>query len=185
MNDCTTLRSYLAGGNLFDEIKAIKSFPFLEGVGDTDTLNRMLKIHYGDRWLFKGFADEPMAEVAKMIIKSFADRWDGIIRAYVDLNNLGAADVRTLRENKSDTSTRDNNSETLEKVSAFNSDDLLTDNGRTVTDSAVDTGSGERELVETRSSYKDLINNLTLTQKTDIVNIVVMDVSRYLTISIY
>lgn len=182
---CNTFREYLAQGNIFEAIKAIKSFPFLEGVGDTDTLNTMLKIEYGDRALFKGFTDIPVDESAKMVIKVFADRWDSITRSYVDLNNLAASEIRLVNENTADTNTKDGNAETLNKVSAFNSDDLLTDTGTTSTDTAVNTGSGERDLKETKISYKDLINNLTSTQKTDIVNIVLKDLSSYFTITIY
>ena len=70
-----TLRSYLADTNIFDSIKAIENFPFLEGES-SDDLNMMLKINYGQKIMFSGVADLSVADAAKYIVKNFSDSWN-------------------------------------------------------------------------------------------------------------
>ena len=179
-----TLRSYLADTNIFNSIKTIESFPFLEG-DSADDLNMMLKINYGQKIMFSVVADLPVADAAKYIVKNYSDSWNKLLTALDSDFNIAANAVKVTsgKGNSSGTKTDDRNSS--HKVSAFNSDELLPDSGDT--ENNVETSSNETTNTgkEENLSLKSLFDNLPLIERTNIINIVLKDVSNYLTISVY
>ena len=179
-----TLRSYLADTNIFDSIKAIENFPFLEGES-SDDLNMMLKINYGQKIMFSGVADLSVADAAKYIVKNYSDSWNKLLVALDSDFNIAANVVKVTsgKGNSSGTKTDDRNSK--HNVAAFNSDELLPDSGDT--ENNVETSSNETTNTgkEENLSLKSLFDNLPLIERTNIINIVLKDVSNYLTISVY
>lgn len=188
MWDCEqpkTLRVYLGSENIFDIIKGIHSFPFLEPAGATDTINQMLLMNYGSRRLFSGFNDLTVTDAAKHIIGIYTEKWDALILSNADLTNLSASGSKKTKGIETSTGNVDKNINTESKVSAFNSDDLLTDSGTTTVESDVNTGSVNNDVTEETFNLKTLFENLPLVEKTNILNVVIKDVSNYLTVSIY
>ena len=179
-----TLRSYLADTNIFDSIKAIESFPFLEG-DSSDDLNMMLKINYGQKIMFSGVSNLSVADAAKYIVKNYSDSWNKLLTALDSDFNIAANAIKVTsgKGNSNGTKTDDRNSK--HNVAAFNSDELLPDSGDT--ENNVETSSNETINTgkEENLSLKSLFDNLPLIERTNIINIVLKDVSNYLTISVY
>ena len=69
----TSLNKYLGTSNIFDIIKGIYSFPFLEPAGQTVTMDQMLRINYGSRAVFSGFIYINVDDVAKHLISIYKD----------------------------------------------------------------------------------------------------------------
>lgn len=179
-----TLKGYLADANIFTSIKAIENFPFLVG-GSSDELNMMLKINYGQKIMFSGMVDLSINDAAKYIVKTYSDSWNKLLTALNSDFNVAADSVKVTsgKSNARGTNTDDNT--TTHKVAAFNSDELLED----YSDVGVRTGTSSNETVndgkEINLSLKSLYDNLPLIERTNIINIVLKDVSNYLTLSVY
>lgn len=184
-DEYTTLRKYLDGVNIFDIIKGIYSFPFLEPAGATTTINQMLLVNYGSRRLFSGFIDITPEDVAKHIISIYSDKWDALILAKADMGNISASNSKRIKGVETSTGNDDRETETINKVSAFNSDDLLTDTGTTTTETGNKTGTVNNDVTEESFNLKTLFENLPYVEQTSIINVVIKDVSNYLTVSIY
>ena len=180
-----TLRTYLDGVNIFDIIKGIYSFPFLEPAGETTTINQMLLSNYGQRRLFSGFKDITPEDAAKHIITIYSDKWDKAIIAAANINNLAANSSRKIKGTVTEVGTGNTKSDTENKVAAFNSDDLVTDGGAHNTSDNTTTRDTDRESTDETFNLKSLLENLPLVERTNIINIVLKDVSNYLTVSIY
>ena len=187
MSDCDriSLKQYLGTENIFDIIKSLYSFPFLEGEGKTEDLNNMLLINYGQRGLISGFKDIPVANSAKYIIAIYSDKWDKLVISAAGITNLASNNSRKIKGTVKEVGTGNNNSKTENKVSAFNSDTLVTDGGASSTSDNTNTKDTDRESTDETFNLKSLLDNLPLVERTNIINIVLKDVSNYLTISIY
>ena len=187
MIDCdrVSLKQYLGTENIFDIIKSLHSFPFLEGEGKTEDLNNMLLINYGQRGLFSGFKDITVTNSAKYIVTIYADKWDKAIIAAANINNLAANSSRKIKGNVTEMGTGNTKSDTENKVAAFNSDTLVTDGGTSNTSDNKTTKDTDRESTDETFNLKSLFDNLPLVERTNIINIVLKDVSNYLTVSIY
>lgn len=180
-----TLRNYLSNGSLWGEIKSIEDFPF---IGNEPTeLDFMQKIEYGDRILFQPFNDVTTPEIAKVIVKLFSEKWNLLILAESDKNKINIfsnGDKSTVTENANNT-TNQETGEVLNKVSSFNDDTLLTDTGINSTNGLSKDYTGNETKTESLLNYNNLFNNLNSIEKSNIINIVLLDVSKYLTIQTY
>ena len=74
---------------------------------------------------------------------------------------------------------------TTHKVSAFNSPELIEDNADTESNTNTSNNDGTKLLTEKNISLKTAYNNLLLNQKLNIIESVIKDVSKYLTLDIY
>ena len=179
-----TLRSFLAGGSIFTAIQTVKNLPFFAGETATD-LDYMLTLNYGKRQLFSAFNDVPINTVANHIVKLYGDKWVALISFNESGSNIGAiSSVKTTGKQKTK-GVKTDNSNVTNKVSAFNSDDLLVDTGsNTVADENTTQDVDRDSLVETFNIHT-AFNNLSLAEKTNIISVVLKDVSTYLTVSVY
>lgn len=71
------------------------------------------------------------------------------------------------------------------KVTAFNSDELVTDYSDVKAEVETTSGESDKTGKEESVSIKNLFENLPLFERTNIINIVLKDVATYLTIDIY
>lgn len=179
-----TLKGYLADANIFTSIKAIENFPFLEG-DSSDELNMMLKINYGQKIMFSGMVDLTVDDAAKYIVKTYSSSWNKLLTALNSDFNIAANAIKVTSGKGSASGTKTDDKNSSHKVAAFNSDELLPESGDT--ENNVETTSNEttNDGKEENLSLKSLFDNLPLIERTNIINIVLKDVSNYLTISVY
>jgi hypothetical protein len=184
METPVNLRGYLTGGSIFTAIQTIKKFPFFVG-NDSDELDYMLTLNYGQRLVFSAFIDVPVNTVAKHIVKLYGDKWDGLIKFNENSVNIGAASsVKTTGKQKT-TGVKTDNTDVTNKVSAFNSDELLVDTGTTTVGDENTTQDVNRDSLVETFNIQTAFNNLPLAEKTNIINVVLKDVANYLTVLAY
>lgn len=179
-----TLRSYLGNSNIFTSINNIKKYPFLEGV-ESDAVNMMLKISYGQKIVFSGVADLTPDDVAPFIVKTYGDKWDALLLTAGQRNNIAAGTTKVTSGSSSDSGTKTIDGINTHKASAYNSDELIVDNSDVKNDVETTSGKADKSGKEETVSIKNLFDNLPLFERTNIINIVLKDVSTYLTINIY
>ena len=107
------------------------------------------------------------------------------IIAAANINNLAANSSRKIKGTVSEKGTGNTQSDTENKIAAFNSDTLVTDGGTSNTSDNTTNKDTARESTDETFNLKSLLENLPLVERTNIINIVLKDVSNYLTVSIY
>lgn len=183
---CTpvTLRTYLTGGSIFTAIQTTNNFQFFVG-NDAADLDYMLTLNYGQRLMFSAFIDVPVNTVVKHIIKLYGDKWNGLISFNESGYNIGASSsVKTTGKQKTK-GVKTDNSDVTNKVSAFNSDELLVDTGSNTAGNENTTQDVDRDSLVETFNIQTAFNNLSLAEKTNIISVVLKDVANYLTVSAY
>lgn len=183
---CTpvTLRSYLTGGSIFTAIQTIEDFPFFVDNTPAD-LDIMLSLTHGRKTMFSTFLDVDINDAAKFIVKTSGDKWNKLI-AFNSLDiSLGADSSHKIKGNEKQTGNKNDVSITENKVSAFNSDVLITDTGNSNTLEETTDKEIIRDSTDDKISFKSAYENLSLADKTNIISTVLKDVANYLTVSVY
>ena len=184
METPVNLRGYLTGGSIFTAIQTTNNFPFFVG-NDAADFDYMLTLNYGQRLMFSAFIDVPVNTVAKHIVKLYGDKWDSLIKFNESGANIGAvSSVKTTGKQKT-TGVKTDNTDVTNKVSAFNSDELLVDTGSTTVGDENTTQDVDRDSLVETFNIQTAFNNLPLAEKTNIINVVLKDVANYLTVSAY
>lgn len=179
-----TLRSYLSENSVWASIKAITPLPFLEGDG-VNNVDALTKINYGSRLMFSGFDGVAVEMVANNIVSLYGEKWDALIKANVSAIDITLQYGNTRKETTTTSGNKTGETNQEDKVSAYNSDDLITDKGHAGTSKEDTTGTNIKTYEGGQNSLEYLFNNLPLLDKTNIINTVVRDVVNYLTISTY
>ncbi len=178
-----TLRDYLSTGSLWGEIKNVEDFPF---IGDSSTeLDFQQKIEFGERSLFPPFSEVELPDIAIVIVKLYGDKWNSLISAEVDKYNITSDDEKIISETVDSDKVIDGENTTENKVSAYNSENLLTESGDTLNSTNTETLDSVKSRTETNKSLENVYINLNKIEKLNIINTVLNDVSKYLTLQIY
>lgn len=176
------LRQYLVGKNLWLEIKNVGNFEFIL---DHDQMDLMLSIEYGDRTIFEGFENISAPVIAELINTHFATKWDALVSAKLSEIDITSADTKKTKTSIEVLGNKTGDENTDNKISGFNTNELITDGG-TETNRNEDTEqSTDTEKTETIASYSNLFNNLSTVEQSNIITLALKDVKNYLTISIY
>lgn len=175
------LSDFLEHGSLFNELETIKPMPFMS-VDDNVVLDSLLALQYGERTVYSKLLTTSFPDIAKMIVKTRGDYWDGLIK--ID-DDEPSNKKRTLTETITTNENRNNTRDDKNVVAAFNSDDLITNDGTLVVGADDLTGNKTRTLTDENTSLHSAYYNLSLQQKNNIMNVVLLDVANFLTLSIY
>lgn len=175
-------RDFLDVNNIFDEIKKVENFPFL--VEGTDILNLELSLKFGERYYISKFNDVSIENIAKLIVKSYSKKWNDLIQLNekITLSNSGNQ-IETITDESNKTLTGNNT--TTNKVGAFNSDELIDDNSNVNNSNETEEKGSSTTKENVVLDYATAFNNLSFSDKTNTINIVLKDVSNYLTLDIY
>lgn len=143
------------------------------------------RLNWGDRTMFSKMESADIDGISTQILATFEDKWDSLFD-FTQLDfNLGASVTHKTGEKYSGNTERDTVTGQNNKVSAFNSDALITDTGSDTTGSETTKEDYVKDFTDDTFDIQTAVNNLPLIQKTNIINTVVHDVVNYLTLSIY
>ena len=184
METLVNLKTWLTGGSIFTAIQTAKNFQFFADTTPAE-FDQMLSLTYGQRMVTSAFNSFDINVAGKFITKLYGDKWDALIKFNKSGSNIGASSsIKTTGKQKTKGVKKDN-TDVTNKVSAFNSDDLLVDTGsNTVADENTTQDVDRDSLVET-FNIQTAFNNLSLAEKTNIISVVLKDVATYLTVSVY
>ncbi len=176
----TKLNEFMLQGSLFTEINNIVSIPFIPSVMDN-----LLVVRYGDKTMFSKLLLTPLNEVAKMIVALHGESWDQLIELQAVNFEVGASQTHKITETIVDTETRTNTRDDLNKVSAANSDELINNDGMTSTSNDGLNGEKIRTVTDSIIDINTAYENLSLSSKNRIIDLILKDVSNFLSLSIY
>ena len=184
METLVNLKTWLAGGSIFTAIQTAENFPFF---ADTTTaeFDQMLSLAYGQRMVTSAFNSFDINVAGKFITKLYGEKWAALIQFNISPPDIGAKSVTKTTGNQNTVGTKNDISNSENKVSAFNSDDLITDTG---TSNELDenvTQDITRDSSVSVIDWQTVFNNLSLSERTNIISVVLKDVATYLTVSVY
>nr|CAI8715857.1 hypothetical protein PHANIE_0070 [Acinetobacter phage Phanie] len=182
------LSDYLSNNHApFKDIEALgvtELAPIFALVTGVD-LDNMLDQDYGDRPLYRKIPNRDDSFHCTAIIAKYKDSWLKVMELNGLDIKLGATNQRILHETISEKVKRDNTQDTKNNVSAFNSDELVTDTGSNTVGADNSDGLTERTLEDANININSAIQQLTAYQQSNIIARVLSDVAGYYTISIY
>ena len=184
METLVNLKTWLAGGSIFTAIQTAENFPFFADNTPAE-LDQMLSLTYGQRLVTSAFNNFDINLAGKFIAKLYGEKWNALI----DFNNappdIAAKSVTKTTGNQNTTGSKNDVSETENKVSAFNSDTLITDTGSHNEVAGTSSQDITRDSSVSVIDWQTLYNNLSLAERTNIISVVLKDVASYLTVSVY
>ena len=178
------LRGYLTGGSIFTAIQTSNNYPFFAETPPIE-LDQMLVIMYGDRIVSSSFIGVDIAIVGKVISKLYGEKWSALIRFNSNPIDIGAKEVTKTVGSENMVGTKVDVSTSENKVSAFNSDVLITDSGVNNKLDENTTRGVNKDATVSVIDWQTAFNNLSTVERTNIIAVVLKDVSTYLTVSVY
>src|SRR5678815_5713999 len=158
------LREYLDGVNIFELMDAINPLP-LSSL-PLDSLDLRLKVLHGNRPLFSTFEKLGPEIVANLLVLDFSEKWLKLIEVLAQAGSVNPR--REVTETITSGETRTNTSNTLGKVSGFNSDDLLANDGTEVEGLDVSDGERIRTLTDSQINLEQSFNMLNVIDQNSI-----------------
>ena len=184
METLVNLKTWLAGGSIFTAIQTAENFPFFADTTSAE-FDQMLSLTYGQRMVISAFNSFDINVAGKFITKLYGEKWAALIKFNKSGANIGASSsIKTTGKQKTK-GVKTDNSNVTNKVSAFNSDDLLVDTGSTTVADENTTQDVDRDSLVETFNIQTAFNNLSLAEKTNIISVVLKDVATYLTVSVY
>ena len=177
----SNLKEFINGASLFSAIQTVNFFPFFEG--NENILDLMLVTNYGNKQVFEPFEVNDINSIATMLVLNFEQTWN----SYVKMGDLieNPNDRREVTETIDRTEERLNSNDSTDKVSAFNSNEMVDDKGSSVSGTDDLTGLTTRTLTDEQINVTTMFNRLSSTTRNSIVTSVLDDIAGYLTLSIY
>ena len=184
METLINLKTWLAGGSIFTAIQAAENFPYFSDNTPAE-LDQMLSLTYGNRLVTSAFNNFDINVAGKFIAKLYGEKWAALITFNMTPPDLGAKSITRTTGIQNTVGTKNDVSTSENKVSAFNSDALITDTGvHNELDENI-TQDITRDLTVSVIDWQTAFNNLPLSERTNIISVVLKDVANYLTVSVY
>lgn len=186
-DEIETLGHFLDSGDLWADIQTVKDYPFFTDF-PPQRLNEFTDLSFGNRTLYSKFNTETGLDTeaaAQFIVMQYDKKWLGLIAVNAINFDLAAVETEKKTETSNETETTGRETETLNKVSAFNSEDLVTDGGTASTETGDRDKEGQRITTSGKQSLLAAWGNLTMTEKTGIVRTITGDVACFLSLETY
>ena len=177
-----TLGQVLENESIFTRIQSLSPYPFFDTMLPED-MDTALIINYGERVVYHKLHNLNLDKLARIINSLYGSNWEKLI-------TINTLDFKSVAEKIVNETTNNNvistgSNSTDNKVSAYNSDELVTDTKDVGNSTNTEDLTGTKQTSEKTISLQTAYNNLLLTQKVNILNTVLKDVSSYLTLGIY
>lgn len=176
------LNEFLADVNFMGLIN--DDYPLLP-IGDPDLLNSMLLVDHGFKTVAKNYISVSKESLAKMIVLTHRKKWDSLMEVLETNINILSDNVQLTNENIKGDNNYTDDSNSLDKVSAFNSETLIENTGSE--NNVTHAGNDNRDRIQTvtNTNLGNAVNNLQIIQDLNIIGTILNDVSNYFTLSIY
>ena len=175
---------WIKDNSLFGEINRIKEFPFITSYG-AEKLDVVYRFNYGGRPIPSNMETMTVTDVANIIVVSYGESWSNQYSLLKDVILLGVESQIVLDETTKDDIIRISSSKTENEVTAFNTDELSTDNADANTINDDTKKDSSRNNTSKKVSMTAIKQQLELFNSSFIKDIVLRDVSTILSLSIY
>ena len=179
-----TLNEFLNQGDLWSRVLSLAP-DTVKNIATADKLKVNSLFKHGNKTVFDKALLLSDDELASDIVLAYGDKWNALVTAELDKLDITIADGRMTKEVITHNNTKTGSVDNENKVSAFNSDVLVTSDGTHSSNTDTDDGTKTRTLSDGNVGLNNLLNNLSLLQQTNIINVVINDVVNHITLSVY
>lgn len=182
INEMITIKDFENINLLFSTIREMSNIFYYDDV----VITNLFLVRYSDKIVNPAIVNLSTEQLAELITMEYSEKW--VIIA-TDLFwkdfNIGAKQVTMLTETIDKTEKRNVDKDDLNKVSGFDTDILIVDNG--LNSKTKDDLTGKEKKVTTNQiiDMETAFNNLSLSMKNTIIETVLNDVKNFTTLSIY
>ena len=170
---------------LFTEMRKINPLPIFDFI-DEDTLNQLYIMKYGNREVTSNVVDVDVTLLARVLIRTYGFKWDNMVlnltNSIKELADYNELITETITDEGSLHLTREN----INKVSAYNVDDFVNnssdDNSETNTSNNLKKRQYEIKKLKDIKVYERVNTYL---NKTNICDIIFMDINQLVTTKIF
>lgn len=165
--------------NIFTELKKIDT----SLVFDDGKLWQLFTLKYGERVLRAPLDSWGAVGIAEMLVLEYGEKWRLFSEQMRQFNSyLGGVRV-TEKLNKQEL--LNNVNDTLNKIAAYDSDDLLVNDGNNTTSNSTNTLEYTKTLLNENVNIKELISSLQVKIENDIIKLVINDTKNLICLEIY
>ena len=180
-NELVTVNDLSNVPQIFTELKRLNVNAML----DSEKLYNLFMVRYGDRNVNPSIINLTPFQIADLLTFEYGKKWEILSTEIWVGFNLGAKQVNKKTETITKTENRLTDKDDLNKVSGFDSEELITDNGLNSKTKDDLTGSESRVTTDEIIDMETIYNNLANSQKNSIIESVLNDVKEFLTLTIY
>lgn len=175
------VKGWLLEGDLFAEISKLSPIP----LPDSTRLQRLFMLKYGESLVNNFIAIQPVQTVADLIVFEYGEKWEKLFTEMWVGFNLGARQVTKITETTTKTENRKTVKDDVNKVTSYESSDLITNDGSNSIGNDDLTGNETKTTTNELIDMETAFNNLSLQMQNSIINVVLNDVKQFTTLSIY
>ena len=179
------LSEYMEVNDLWGEIAtAVPALVFIRAIG-AGNLNTAQVYNFGERQVLPKVETLPLHRLVSLIVNQFRTTWERmeLVELTANANLAGAVDATT--ETTKNEETKANTKNDVNKVSAYNSDILMTNDGSNSVGSEELSGEKTRVVSRQNKSLETSFKNMDILKKNAIIQSVTRDVANFVTLSIY
>ena len=179
------LSEYMESKDLWGEIAtAAPTLGFIGSIG-AGNLNAAQTYNFGERQVLPKVEALTLPQLAGLIDNQFYTAWERmeLVELTANANIAGAVDATT--ETTTNEENRTNTKDDVNKVSAYNSDILMTNDGSNSVGSEELSGEKTKVVSRQNKSLETSFKNLDILKKNAIIQSVTRDVANFVTMSIY
>lgn len=179
------LSEYMEGKDLWGDIATtVPTLGFIGSIG-ANNLNAAQTYNFGEREVLPKVEALTLVQLASLIGNQFYSTWERmeLVELTANANLAGAVDATT--ETTTNEETKANTKDDVNKVSAYNSDTLMTNDGSNSVGSEALSGEKTKVVSRQNKSLENSFKNLDILKKNAIIQSVTRDVANFVTLSIY
>ena len=179
------LSEYMEVNDLWGEIAdAVPALVFIRAIG-AGNLNIAQVYNFGERQVLPKVETLPPHRLVSLIVNQFRTTWERmeLVELTANANLAGAVDATT--ETTTNEENKTNTKDDVNKVSAYNSDILMTNDGSNSVGSEELSGEKTRVVSRQNKSLETSFKNMDILKKNAIIQSVTRDVANFVTLSIY
>lgn len=177
-------KEWVQDKSFFGTINSIRTFPFITAFG-ADKMDVIYTMLYGSRFIPSNVENMSVYDVAAVVVASFGDKWEKQYKLVENELLLGVDSKTTTEESTEDDTDRNIKTTRDNKVSAFNTDDMADNDIEDENSTLSEKNKSTKINTTTTTSIKAIQDQLDLLQSDFIIDVIMKDVSRLLSLSIY
>ena len=180
-NELVTVSDLNNVPQIFTELKKLNTNVMM----DSEKLYNLFMVRYGDRNVAPSIINLTPFQIADLLTFEYGKKWEILSNEIWVGFNLGAKQVNKKTETITKTENREVLKDDINKVSAYDTDELIVNDGNTSNTTDGLTGNESRVTTDEVIDMETVYNNLANTQKNSIIESVLNDVKNFITLSIY
>lgn len=180
-NELVTVNDLNNVSQIFTELKKMNKNAMM----DSEKLHNLFMVRYGDRNVNLAIINLTPFQIADLLTFEYGEKWEILSTEIWVGFNLGAKQVNKKTETITKTENREVLKDDVNKVSAYDTDELIVNDGNTSNTTDGLTGNESRVTTDEIIDMETVYNNLANSQKNSIIESVLNDVKNFITLSIY